>query len=36
MSSALLLENTELKKRSQDLEIKNMELSEMIKNNMGG
>ena len=36
MTSTLMLENSELKKRVRDLEQKNMDLSSMVKNNMNG
>ena len=36
MTSTLMLENSELKKRIRDVEQKNMELSQMIKSNMNG
>ncbi len=36
MASALMLENSELKKRIHDIEEKNLELTQIIKNNMNG
>lgn len=36
MASALLLENSELKKRTSELESKNIELSSIIKKNLSG
>jgi hypothetical protein len=36
MTSTIMMENSELKKKLRDLEMKNMELSHMIKKNMNG